>query len=60
VAIDARVQRRPPHALVKEEDAAVEQTAELVLNDSQVHRSSFVISLWAAGRREHVLVLPKC
>ena len=36
VAIDARVQRRPPRALVKEEDAAVEQAAELVLNDSQV------------------------
>lgn len=36
MAIDARVQRRPPRALVKEEDAAVEQAAELVLNDSQV------------------------
>ena len=36
VAIDARVQRRPPRALVREEDAAVERTAELVLNDAQV------------------------
>lgn len=35
VAIDARVQRRPPKRLVREEDRAVERTAELVLNDSQ-------------------------
>jgi hypothetical protein len=41
VAIDARVQRRPPRALVKEEDAAVEQAAELVLNDSQVLVKAF-------------------
>lgn len=48
VAIDARVQRRPPRALVKEEDAAVEQAAELVLNDSQVlpTASSHCILIW--------------
>lgn len=36
VAIDARVQRRPPRRLVREEDLVVEKTAELVLNDAQV------------------------
>ena len=45
MAIDARVQRRPPRALVKEEDAAVEQAAELVLNDSQVLVRASVVAV---------------
>jgi hypothetical protein len=58
VAIDARVQRRPPRALVKEEDAAVEQAAELVLNDSQVPADKIVRSLEASAHSQCVPLIP--